>query len=293
MSNTQNSQYMPDYLVAPGDVLDDYLDSQGMTQTELATRTGLSKKTINEIIKAKAPISHETALRFERTLGRPAHFWNNLERQYQEDQIRLAEKERMKSYLEWLKRIPVNAMVNLGWIPRQTEKLFQLEAVLGFFGVASPEQWQAVWRDYQVAYRQTQRIETQDEPVFAWLRRGELEARKIMCASFDKVRFQEVLEEIRQLTRETPDVFESKLIDLAASAGVAVVFVPELPKTGVFGATRWLRGKAVIRAMTISGLHSSMKRGIFLNMVGRKSLSKAMAWTGKKRKKLIFLLETN
>jgi plasmid maintenance system antidote protein VapI len=50
------------------------------------------QKTINEIIKAKYAITAEAALKFERTLGRPAHFWSNLERQYQEDKIRLAEK---------------------------------------------------------------------------------------------------------------------------------------------------------------------------------------------------------
>jgi Zn-dependent peptidase ImmA (M78 family) len=38
-----------------------------------------------------------------------------------------------------------------------------------------------------------------------------------------------------------------ELVELCASAGVAVVFVPELPKTGVSGATRWLGDKAVIQ----------------------------------------------
>lgn len=60
-----------------------------MTQTELADRTGLTQKTINEIIKAKAPINPEIALKFERPLGRPAHIWSNLERHYQYDLSRL------------------------------------------------------------------------------------------------------------------------------------------------------------------------------------------------------------
>ena len=78
------NQYLPDYIVRPGEVLEEYLENLSMTQAELATRTGLTKKTINEIIKGKSPITHETALKFERTLGRPAHFWNNLEQQFQE-----------------------------------------------------------------------------------------------------------------------------------------------------------------------------------------------------------------
>ncbi len=247
MGNRQANQYVPDYLVTPGEVVEDYLENLGMTQAELADRTGLTKKTINEIIKGKSPITHETALKFERVLGRPAHFWNNLERQFQEDRIRLAEQQRMESYLDWLKKVPVNAMVKLGWIARHKDKKRQLEEVLRFFGVASPEQWQKVWHNYQVAYRQSQRFETSAESVSAWLRRGEIEAREIRCARFDRKCFLEILNEIRGLTRESPDIFVPELVNLAASAGVVVVFVPELPKTGVFGATRWLKGKALIQ----------------------------------------------
>ena len=61
-----------------------YQEDAGLSQASLAERTGLSKKTINEIVKAKSAITAETALKFERTLGRPAYFWSNLERQYQE-----------------------------------------------------------------------------------------------------------------------------------------------------------------------------------------------------------------
>jgi addiction module HigA family antidote len=88
------NQYNPDYLVTPGEVLEEYLEHAGLTQASLADRTGLSKKTINEIVKAKSAITAETALRFERTLGRPAHFWGNLERHYQEDKTRLADEQK-------------------------------------------------------------------------------------------------------------------------------------------------------------------------------------------------------
>jgi addiction module HigA family antidote len=103
MNNMQMvNKYVPDYLVAPGEILKDYLECSGLTQTSLAERTGLSKKTINEIIKAKSTITAETALKFECTLGRPAHFWSGLERQYQEDKTRLADKIQMESCLHWL-----------------------------------------------------------------------------------------------------------------------------------------------------------------------------------------------
>jgi len=247
MVDTMLSQYVPDYLVTPGEVLNDYLESLSMTQAELSARTGLTKKTINEIIKGKAPITPETALKLERSLGRPAHFWNNLETQYQEDRIRLAEEKRLRSHLGWLTKVPVVHMIKLGWIAETTDEIAQLKAVLQFFGVTSPEQWKTVWLEYQVAYRQTKRFETCAESVSAWLRKGEMEAGKIACQPFDKNRLLEVLDSIRELTVEPPHIFQQRVVALCASAGVAVVFVPELPKTGVYGATRWLGDRAIIQ----------------------------------------------
>jgi len=248
MSKAQANHFFPDYLVTPGEVLEDYLDDLGMTQAELADRMGLAKKTINEIIKGKAHITTETALKLERTLGRPAHFWCNLERQYQEDRLRIVEQQRMESDMEWLEKVPVAAMAKFGWIPKLKTKYEKLEAVLCFFGIASPSQWETVWREHQVAYRQTENFANCAESVSAWLRQGEIQAQQIDCAPFDKKTFHNVLGEVRDLTREeAPDVFGPKLIELCASAGVAVVFVPELPKTGTYGATRWLGERAVIQ----------------------------------------------
>jgi len=51
MANSSRNQYIPDYLVTPGEVLEEYLDTHGMSQAELAARTGMAKKTISEIIK--------------------------------------------------------------------------------------------------------------------------------------------------------------------------------------------------------------------------------------------------
>ena len=247
MANTTSSPYEPDYLVPPGEILAEYLEAFAMTQAELAARTGLTKKTINEIIKGKSAITSETALKLERSLGRPAHFWNNLERQFQEDRSRLAEQERLRDHLDWLEKIPLGPLTRFGWIPQKKEKVAQLSEVLRFFGVASPEQWATVWRKHQVAYRQTERFETCAESVSAWLRKGEIEARQLACEPFDKKRFQIALDTIRGLTTKEPNVFHPRLTHLCAIAGVAVVLIPELPKTGIYGATRWLGNKAVIQ----------------------------------------------
>ena len=65
MSNAQRNQYEPDLVTPPGEILLEKLEELGMTQADLAERIGRTKKTVNEIIKGKAPILSETALRLE------------------------------------------------------------------------------------------------------------------------------------------------------------------------------------------------------------------------------------
>ncbi len=76
------TSFEPDYVVTPGEILQEALDHAAMSQADLATRTGLAAKTVNEIIKGHAPISTETSLALERVLGTPARFWTNLESSY-------------------------------------------------------------------------------------------------------------------------------------------------------------------------------------------------------------------
>ena len=81
--------YEPDYAVAPGETLQETIDSLGIDQRELARRSDLSAKHVNQIIKGIAPITHETAIRLERVTGVPAGMWNNLEANYREQLARL------------------------------------------------------------------------------------------------------------------------------------------------------------------------------------------------------------
>lgn len=72
------------YIVPPGGTIQELLNASSITQLDLANKTGINKKTINEIIKGKAPITTSTALKLEYVFNIPASFWNNLESNYRE-----------------------------------------------------------------------------------------------------------------------------------------------------------------------------------------------------------------
>jgi len=239
ISEIQN-QYRPDFVSAPGETLQETLEAVGMSQAELAERTGRPKKTINEIIKGKAAISPETALQLERVLGVPASFWNSRERHYREDLARVAEQERLKEQVAWLAKLPITAMTRMGWIKKVNDKVQQLLEVLNFFGVASPQELQNFWNRRVVNFRMSPSLGGNPWAAWAWLRKGEMEAKKVKCSPYDPKTFRNMLSQIRSLTVADPEIFHPRMVSLCAASGVALVFVPEIPGIRVSGAARWL-----------------------------------------------------
>lgn len=241
-------KFVPDYVVPPGETLLEVMESQDITQAELVKRTGRPKKTISGIINGKISITAETALQLESVLGVPASFWLNLECNYQEGLARMKEQQQLKKNLDWLQQIPLKELVSYGWVKECSEKVDSLKEALAYFGVASVEAWQSTWNNPGAAYRKSEVFEMSPGALAAWLRKGEIVAQQVRCSLYNKEIFLEILLDIRALTPEAPEVFEPRLIKLCAQAGVAVVFVKELPKCPVSGVTRWLsKDKALIQ----------------------------------------------
>ncbi|WP_338826102.1 HigA family addiction module antitoxin [Neomoorella thermoacetica] len=245
-------RFEPDYAIPPGETLLDTIEYLGMTQTELAERTGRPLKTISEIINGKTAITPETALQLERVLGIPAAFWNSLQRNYDELLERKRERERLQQQTEWLKKIPVKELVKRGWIRGFEDLVDQLQEVLNYFGVASIEAWSNVWQNViespAVAYRKSEAYKSELGAVASWLRKGQIEAQKIICKPFNESSFKDALKSIRALTTTGPKTFVPEIQRLCAEVGVVVVFIPELPKCRISGATYWLSSdKAVIQ----------------------------------------------
>jgi len=151
--------------------------------------------------------------------------------------------------LQWLDMFPINVMAKYGWIEKHKEKIIQLDALLRFFAIASPQRWDTIWgHELQTAFRKKESSPKDTAITSAWLREGEIEAQQQNCESYDKQKLKSCLAEIRSLTAiEDSKVFVPKLESICAAAGIAVVFVRALPKLGIYGATRRLNDKYIMQ----------------------------------------------
>jgi addiction module HigA family antidote len=249
MDSRQDTLFQQDAVAHPGETILEYLDFFEWSQRELARRTGLTPKTVSEICNAKAPITPTTALALERVLRRPAHFWLNLQRGFDEAMARQREHSKAPHWAAWARAFPVAEMRRLQFsLP---EGRSDAEVLLNFFGVSSPESWKSVWTATGVAYRQTRKFKTREESIAAWVRETELVARGLDVAEFDERRLLALLSELRRLTRKPADEIMEPVQQLCASAGVAVVWVPALPSTGISGCARWLSDRRALIGLTL------------------------------------------
>ena len=65
----------------PGEMLrEDFMPDYGLTVAGLAAALGVSRQTVNELLRERRAVSPEMALRLSRLFGNSAEFWLNLQR---------------------------------------------------------------------------------------------------------------------------------------------------------------------------------------------------------------------
>lgn len=242
--------FRPDYAIPPGETLRARLNEIGLSQADLALRSGLSAKHVNQIIKGLAPVTHETAMTLELVTGTPAAVWNKLEARYREALLRRKGRELDERDKAWIRRLPIAALKKRGRLPDAATGGVLFEAVLGFFGVADRAAWDRLWSKPATSFRRSNKFKPTPEAVASWVRLGELTSRHTATPPYNAATFRAALRRIRAVTRD-PDIEE--VVRLCAEAGVALVFVREVDKCRISGATWWSSPTQAVIALTDRG----------------------------------------
>lgn len=90
----------PNYAVAPGDHLQEFLDDSGTTQQQAADQLGYTRKHVSEILHGRAPVTPETATRLHRLTGIPAQSWLVFEAGYRADLARLQDEAALAKHVD-------------------------------------------------------------------------------------------------------------------------------------------------------------------------------------------------
>ena len=238
-------------LSAPGDTIQETIDTIGMSQAELAERIGRPKEKLNDIIKGREPITLRTAILLERVLGIPVSFWMTRENEYRIELARIEQEEFLETCYGWLDQFPVRELKTMKWIPDTRNKSEQVDAMLKFFGIGSPTQWEDIYLKEAVttAFKISLANTRSPHAISAWIRIGEHKSMSQKLPDFDRLLFSDALDAIKSLVIHHPVDFKDRLQDICFRCGVGVFYTPCLPKAPISGAT-WWKGKNPIIQLT-------------------------------------------
>lgn len=246
--STQN-QYHPETVTHPGIDLAEKLEELGMGPKELGIRMDKPEKEVIAILKAERGITPESALRLEQVLRIPARYWLKRQQAYDEAEARVKREDLLAEAVVWMRKFPNAAMVNLGWIPKEsagTEKALRL---MEFFQLSSPNAWKQTYCDQQMKLAFRISLASTKEPyaISAWLRMGEVLAQQAEVPSYDAASLKASLPAIKAIMAAHPADFMAQLQATCKNAGVIVVFTPTLPKAPIGGCARWIKDNPLIQ----------------------------------------------
>lgn len=258
--------YISPIAIHPGETVKETLEVLGISQADLSVRTGLSERTISEILNKKNPVTPETALKFERVLGISKIGLINMQAGYDADLLRLKEEKRLQKEVKHLGKFSCYLeLVKLRFVKKTRNKTEKVEELLRFFAIDSLFSVQKV---LEVAFRKSTSGKVDKGSLAAWLKIGEIEARETAAAEFDEEKLKENLPEMRALTTENPEKYSQKLAEICAKCGIVLVYTPHLKNTRVNGAARWLTPEKALIQLSLRYSYADIFWFTFFHEIG-------------------------
>lgn len=240
----------PDYIVATGEHIEEWMEDEGVNAAELSRRLGATPKHVSELLSGKAPLSARLALDLERVTGIPARIWNMYEAGYR---TALAEREAeasLAAQYDEATRFPLRYLRKFGFIKAATrDHLGTVRELLKLLGVASLSAFTNTWSMGSVAYRRSA-VGREDAPALAvWLLLAERHCEGLTdLPAFDKGGLEAILPRLRALTaRPDPAAAAEEARELLHGVGVVLCFIPAVPGLRIYGATRWVSRTPVVQ----------------------------------------------
>jgi len=249
----QPGELTPDWSVHPGVILRGVLEERGIRQSELAERTGLTAKHINQIVSGSIGISTDVAVLLERALDAEAGFWMRVEADYQAHISREKAKAQLQEFSQWAMKFDSETLQRHKVTNADDDPSTRADKLLRFFGVATTEAFEQTWLQPRVSFRRSQAFPVTEQNTALWLRLVERNAQNLGLPPLRDAALRKTTRTLPAMTTLTiPDGFTAARAALA-EAGVALTFVREIPRTRVCGATWWLAADRPVIGLTARG----------------------------------------
>lgn len=259
---SQLYRYSPTEIEHPGGILEEKLRELGMSAKEFAFRADRPEQSVLEILRGTCSVTPEMAITIEYVTGMSAEVLLNWQRRYDESKARKMALERLGQDSAWLSSFPLEEMIEKGWVERKENLQEQVDAVLRYFGVASPSAWENCYfhQRLKVAFRIS--LEQSAEPfaIAAWLRQGEIQAMNmVLDKPYIAKDLKEKIPEIAFALKSPPEDILIRLRTMLSDLGIKLIFTEPLSGIPIHGAARWIYGWPCIQLLSERQLYESFR----------------------------------
>lgn len=243
-----------EFIIHPGETLEEVLEDRNMSQRELAIRTGMTEKHVSTVINGQKGISSSFAKKLEYALGIEASFWMNLQTNYEQELLAFEEvnniSEQEISILKNLKEV-IDCWSDFGWMNENSNEASQVLDLRMLFGISDLRDIPKM--SYKAAYRAQAKNNNVDPYVlFAWQRMCELLTKNDAVADqIDLDKLQESISEIKQTMFLRGNQIQKELTRILAECGISFRIVPNFKGAPVQGFIKKTEEGSLILCMTL------------------------------------------
>ena len=227
-----------EYIIHPGESLAEAIEDRGMSQRELAVRTGMTEKHISTVINGQKNISPAFARRLEYALGIKASFWMNLQMNYDQELLEYEDlnsvSDEEMSVLNNLKEVS-ERWVEFGFLKScesPVELILDYRKIMGISNLLDIPKLS----NYAAIRAQCKDSDVDPYVLCAWQRMCELLADTDVSADgVDVEKLISMIPDIKNTMFLRSDRIEKHLSDLFADCGIAFKVVPDFKGAPVQG----------------------------------------------------------
>ena len=246
----------------PGETLKEVLESNNMTQKELAFRVDITEKHLTNIINGKAPITPEMALKLSKVFSLSSSFWNNLQANYDselhkiEEYSKISEKEK-----QIVKESGYSQLSKFGYVESTRNIEEKVINMRNFWGISSLEKVSDLFTSSNspiAAFRRSKTCAINPYAMASWLKICEIETDNIDVHGYNLDKLKEKLPLIKQLMfKQDPNIIVKELQQVFSECGIAFSVVRNLTGAPVQGLIKKIDNKIRL-CVTLRGAHADI-----------------------------------
>jgi transcriptional regulator with XRE-family HTH domain len=233
-------------MIGLGTYLKDYLEFEGITQSQFAMQLGITQKHMNRILNNKADISTDLMYAISILADIDINFIANIEHKRKVVEHLNDRFDNEKEIKEYLKEYKTVELEKRGWITFK-DKTSVYQKAVDILEFLKFRNFDVLDKSDTILYMKTL---DKKELIALWVARCDQLAKNQEVQEYDKSNIQKVVDEINQYVYDYGTIDVSHIQDVMNQNGMYFIIEKGLPSSGIRGAFKIYKGKPAVYIST-------------------------------------------